>query len=318
MKKIIGDTPLIKIKYEYNNQIKEIYTKLEYYNLTGSIKDRMASFIIENAYKDKLIKKGQAIVEATSGNTGISLSAIGAYYNNPVYIFMPDWVSGERKKIMEMYGANVILISREDGGFKRCIEEADVLASKIDGFRVNQFSNINNLLAHFQTTGKEIVDKLKKVDGFVSGIGTGGTLMGILRRLKEINNNLIVCAVEPRELPILKDETSIGSHKIDGIGDDFIPELVDKNKIDIIYDISDKDAINMSRLLASKLGLGVGISSGCNFLGSVLLNEEIDGNIVTVFADDNKKYLSTDLSKAIDQNKDLLSNKIKLISYEIV
>ena len=318
MKKIIGDTPLIKIKYEYNNQIKEIYTKLEYYNLTGSIKDRMASFIIENAYKDKLIKKGQAIVEATSGNTGISLSAIGAYYNNPVYIFMPDWVSSERKKIMEMYGANVILISREDGGFKRCIEEADVLASKIDGFRVNQFSNINNLLAHFQTTGKEIIDKLRKVDGFVSGIGTGGTLMGISRRLKEINNNLIVCAVEPRELPILKDETSIGSHKIDGIGDDFIPELVDKDKIDIIYDISDKDAINMSRLLASKLGLGVGISSGCNFLGSVLLNEEIDGNIVTIFADDNKKYLSTDLSKAIDQNKDLLSNKIKLISYEIV
>ena len=318
MKKIIGDTPVIKIKYEYNNQIKEIYTKLEYYNLTGSIKDRMASFIIENAYKDKLIKKGQAIVEATSGNTGISLSAIGAYYNNPVYIFMPDWVSSERKKIMEMYGANVILISREDGGFKRCIEEADVLASKIDGFRVNQFSNINNLLAHFQTTGKEIIDKLRKVDGFVSGIGTGGTLMGISRRLKEINNNLIVCAVEPRELPILKDETSIGSHKIDGIGDDFIPELVDKDKIDIIYDISDKDAINMSRLLASKLGLGVGISSGCNFLGSVLLNEEIDGNIVTIFADDNKKYLSTDLSKAIDQNKDLLSNKIKLISYEIV
>ena len=231
---------------------------------------------------------------------------------------MPDWVSSERKKIMEMYGATVTLISKEEGGFKRCIEEANLLASKINGFRVSQFSNPNNLLAHFQTTGAEIINKLKKIDGFVSGIGTGGTLMGTASKIKEVNNNLVVCAVEPKELPILKDENSIGSHKIDGIGDDFIPELVDRDKIDIIYDISDEDAINMSRLLSSKLGLGVGISSGCNFLGSILLNEELDGNIVTVFPDDNKKYLSTDLSKGINKDEKLISNKIKLISYEIV
>ena len=318
MNNLIGNTPLIKIKYEYNNKIKEIYTKLEYYNLTGSIKDRMADFIIKEAYKNKLLVEGQAIIEATSGNTGISLASIGTLYHNPVYIFMPDWVSSERKKIMEMYGAIVTLISKEEGGFKRCIEEADLLADKVNGFRVNQFSNPNNLLAHFQTTGVEIINKLKGVDGFVSGIGTGGTLIGTTDKLKEVNSNLVVCAVEPKELPILKDENSIGSHKIDGIGDDFIPELVDRDKIDIIYDISDEDAINMSRLLSSKLGLGVGISSGCNFLGSVLLNEEIDGNIVTVFPDDNKKYLSTDLSKKINKEGKLISNKIKLISYEIV
>ena len=318
MNSLIGNTPLIKIKYEYNNKIKDIYTKLEYYNLTGSIKDRMADFIIKEAYKNKLLVKGQAIIEATSGNTGISLASIGAFYHNPVYIFMPDWVSSERKKIMEMYGATVTLISKEEGGFKRCIEEANLLASKINGFRVNQFSNPNNLLAHFQTTGAEITNKLKKVDGFVSGIGTGGTLMGTASKIKEVNNNLVVCAVEPKELPILKDKNSIGSHKIDGIGDDFIPELVNRDKIDVIYDISDEDAINMSRLLSSKLGLGVGISSGCNFLGSVLLNEELDGNIVTVFPDDNKKYLSTDLSKGINKDEKLISNKIKLISYEIV
>lgn len=309
---------MIKIKYEYNNKIKEIYTKLEYYNLTGSIKDRMVEFIIKSAYQNHLLAEGQAIIEATSGNTGISLASIGAFYHNPVYIFMPDWVSSERKKIMEMYGATVVLISKEEGGFKKCIEEADLLASKINGFRVNQFSNHNNLLAHFQTTGAEIVNKLNRVDGFVSGIGTGGTLMGIASKIKETNNDLVVCAVEPKELPILKDENSVGSHKIDGIGDDFIPELVDRGKIDIIYDISDEDAINMSRLLSSKLGLGVGISSGCNFLGSVLLNEEIDGNVVTVFPDDNKKYLSTDLSKTINKDEKLISNKIKLISYEIV
>ncbi len=318
MKSLIGDTPLIKIRYEYNNKIQDIYTKLEYYNLTGSIKDRMADFIVKEAYKNKLLVKGQAIIEATSGNTGISLASIGTFYKNPVYIFMPNWVSSERKKIMEMYGATVTLISKEEGGFKRCIEEADLLASKINGFRVNQFSNPNNLLAHFQTTGVEVIDRLKKVDGFVSGIGTGGTLMGTASKIKEVNNNLVVCAVEPKELPILKDENSIGSHKIDGIGDDFIPELVDRDKIDVIYDISDEDAVNMSRLLSSKLGLGVGISSGCNFLGSVLLHEEIDGNIVTVFPDDNKKYLSTDLSKQINKDEKLISNKIKLISYEIV
>lgn len=318
MENLIGNTPLIKIKYEYGNRIKEIFTKLEYYNLTGSIKDRMAEFIIKDAYRNHLLVEGQAIIEATSGNTGISLASIGAFYHNPVYIFMPDWVSSERKKIMEMYGATVTLISKEEGGFKRCIEEADLLASKINGFRVNQFSNPNNLLAHFQTTGAEIINKLKKVDGVVSGIGTGGTLMGTASKIKEINSNLVVCAVEPQELPILNDENSIGSHKIDGIGDDFIPELVDRDKIDVVYDISDEDAINMSRLLSSKLGLGVGISSGCNFLGSVLLNEELDGNIVTVFPDDNKKYLSTDLSKEINKDEKLISNKIKLISYEIV
>lgn len=318
MNNLIGNTPLIKIKYEYNNKISEVYVKLEYYNLTGSIKDRMAKFIIKNAYQNNQLKENQAIIEATSGNTGISLSALGSYYHNPVYIFMPNWVSVERKKIMEMYGAKVILISKEEGGFKRCIEEADNLSKKIKGFRVNQFSNVDNVLAHYLTTGKEIVDKLDKVTGFVSGIGTGGTLVGISNRLKETNHNLIVCAVEPLELPILKDETSKGIHKIDGIGDDFVPDLVHKENIDIIYDISDEDAINMSRLLSLKLGLGVGISSGCNFLGSILLNDELGGKIVTIFPDDNKKYLSTDLSKKINYSSNLISNKIKLISYEIV
>lgn len=318
MDKLIGNTPLIKISYKYNNEIKEIYTKLEYYNLTGSIKDRMAYYIIKKAYNDGTLKKDMPIIEATSGNTGISFSAIGAYFGNPVYIFMPDWVSSERKSIMEMLGATVTLVSKEEGGFKKCIELADELSKKINGFRPNQFDNLDNIEAHYLTTGKEIVHKLNKINGFVSGIGTGGTLMGISKRLKETNPNMITCALEPDDMPLLSSGKIFGSHKIDGIGDDFIPSIVEQNKIDVVVAINDDDAVNMARKLGKKLGLGVGISSGANLLGAIILNEQIGSNIVTVFPDCNKKYLSTDLSKDIDLNKDFISNKIELISYEVI
>lgn len=318
MDKLIGNTPMIKINYKYKDEIKYIYTKLEYYNLTGSIKDRMAYYIINKAYKTANLKKGMPIIEATSGNTGISFSAIGAYFGNPVYIFMPDWVSCERKSIMEMFGANVTLVSKEQGGFSKCIELADNLSKSINGFRPNQFDNLDNIEAHYLTTGKEIVEKLDKINGFVSGIGTGGTLMGISKRLKENNSNMITCALEPDDMPLLSSGKIFGSHKIDGIGDDFIPSIVDKNKIDTVIAVNDDDAVNMSRMLGKKLGIGVGISSGANFLGSILLNEKIGGNIVTVFPDCNKKYLSTDLSKEMDLNKAFISNKIELISYEVI
>lgn len=318
MDNLIGNTPLIKIKYKYNKEIKEIYTKLEYYNLTGSIKDRMAYFIISNGYESGKLKKGMPIIEATSGNTGIAFSAIGAHYSNPVYIFMPDWVSSERKSIMEMFGAHVTLVSKEQGGFTKCIELADELSKKINGFRPNQFDNLDNIDAHYLTTGKEIVEKMDNINGFVSGIGTGGTLMGISKRLKETNPNMITCALEPDDMPLLSSGKIFGSHKIDGIGDDFIPSIVDQNKIDTVITVNDDDAINMSRMLGKQLGLGVGISSGANLLGAILLNDKIGGNIVTVFPDCNKKYLSTDLSKEIDLSKDFISNKIELISYEVI
>lgn len=318
MDEIIGSTPFIKIKYKYNGNIREVFIKLEYYNLTGSIKDRMAYYIIKGAYDMGKLKEGQTIIEATSGNTGISFAALGNLCHNPVVIFMPDWVSSERKKIMEMFGVKVRLVSKKDGGFKKCIELADKLSKDIDGFRPNQFNNPDNVKAHYLTTGTEIVNALDCIGGFVSGIGTGGTLMGISKKLKEKNPNLVVCAIEPDKMPLLTMGKAIENHKIDGIGDDFVPELVDKNLIDKVIDINDDDAINMSRLLSQKLGLGVGISSGANFLGSVLLNEEVAGNIVSVFPDDNKKYLTTDLAFDIDKNPNFLSNKIELISYEII
>ena len=317
MKEIIGNTPMIKIKYQYKGEKKEIYTKLEYYNVTGSIKDRMASYILNCAKQNKTLIDHMPIVEATSGNTGISLSALGAYMKHPVYIFMPDWVSKERIKIMEMFGAKVQLFSKEEGGFKRCIQEAENLSKKLNGFLVNQFENSNNLLAHYYTTAQEILDQLSSVSAFVSGIGTGGTLMGVSKKLKEKNQETIICAIEPDTMAILS-KGKIDSHKIEGIGDDFIPELVDSNKIDKIILVNDMDAINMARMIAKQLGLGVGISSGANLIGAILLKEEVEGNVVTVFPDDHKKYISTELSESKDDNINMLSNQIELLGYEVV
>lgn len=319
LNKTIGNTPMIKIKYEYNKEIKYIYAKLEYYNLTGSIKDRVAYYIINNAKKRNELKDGQPIIEATSGNTGIAIAALGALYNHPTHIFMPDNVSIERVKIMKSYGANVYLIPKNDGGFIKSLEEANKLAKKINGYLANQFANEDNFAAHYETTGQEILNEIKEpLSGFVSGVGTGGTLMGIGTRLKEKYPNLLITAIEPHLMPLLSGGKILSEHKIEGIGDDFIPALIDQNKIDKIIPINDDDAVNMARLLAKTLGLGVGISSGANFIGSVLLNQSVDNSVVTIFADDNKKYLSTDLSKDIDLNKEFISNNIKLISYEVI
>lgn len=190
----------------------------------------------------------------------------------------------------------------------------------ITGYLLNQFENEDNPAAHYETTGKEIVDKLSPLDigGFISGVGTGGTLMGIAKRLKEDNDTIKIVALEPSMMPMLSKNEILGDHKIEGIGDEFVPKIIDKTKIDEIILVDDNDAINMARLLANKLGLGVGISSGANFLGAVLLNEKLVKPVVTIFVDDNKKYLSTDLSKKETAGKELISNKVKLLNYEFV
>lgn len=315
----IGNTPLIKIRYKYNGKEDYIYTKLESYNITGSIKDRVAYYMIQKAYEEGKLKKGQEIVEATSGNTGIALAAMGVFFGNPVRIFMPDWVSKERLDLMKMYNAEVTLISKEEGGFKKAIEEAKIYAKEYNAFLSNQFENDNNVLAHYETTGKELLEKLNNnIGGFVSGIGTGGTLMGVAKRLKEFDKNIKIYALEPDQMPLLSQNKIIENHKIEGIGDDFIPKIVDRELIDKIILINDEDAINMSRKIAKELGIGVGISSGANMIASILAKEKNEKKIVTVFPDDNKKYLSTDLNKPIDNNKDFISNKIELLDYEFI
>ena len=273
IKNTIGNTPMIKFEYENEGIKNVIYIKLEYYNLTGSIKDRVAYYIINKAKINGTLKENMPIIEATSGNTGISLSALGSYYKHPVYIYMPDWASKERINIMKNYGANVILISKEQGGFIKCVEEEKRLSKEINGFLVNQFANEDNILAHYNSTGQEIIEQLpEEVYGFVSGVGTGGTLIGIGKRLKEKYKDAKVIAIEPDKMPLLSNGKIIGQHKIEGIGDDFVPEIINRNKeiIDDIILVNDDDAVNMARRLSRELGLGVGISSGANLIGCIL------------------------------------------------
>ena len=227
IKRFIGNTPIIKIKIKYKDKIVNVFSKLEYYNYSGSIKDRLAYYIINESYKNGSLKEGMPIVEATSGNTGIAFAAIGSYYKHPVHIFMPDWVSKERINIMKMYGATVYLVSKEDGGFKEAIRRADELAKVIGGFRPDQFNNTMNIDAHYSSTGLEIINSVDNISGFVSGIGTGGTLIGIGKRIKDIFPDARIIALEPKQLPILSKGISTGSHRIEGIGDDFIPNIVD-------------------------------------------------------------------------------------------
>ena len=315
--KLIGNTPMIKIDYEYEGKLGSIYTKLEYYNYSGSIKDRIALYIIEKERENGNLKEGQPIVEVTSGNTGIAFSAIGALYGHDVHIFMPDWTSLERRKIIEMYGAHVHLVSREEGGFKKALELADEFAEKNGAFKPLQFDNELNPEAQYNTTGQEILDAVPDVNAFVSGIGTGGTLIGIGRRLKDNNPDSKIFALEPSTLSILKMGMEEGSHMIEGIGDDFIPGIVDEDMIDDIVLIHDCDAINMSKRIAKEFGLGIGISSGANFLASVIMDSD-DLKIATVFPDDNKKYITTKLSEEVDDNPELISNNIKLLGFEVI
>ena len=313
LKKLIGNTPMVKIDYKFKDRLGSVYAKLEYYNYTGSIKDRLAFYIIKKAKDNGLLKEGQPIVEATSGNTGISLAAVGAFYGHPVHIFMPEWASKERVEIMKLYGANVYLVSK-DVGFKGAIVQSKELAKKIGGFLTEQFDNELNVRMHYEWTALEIKKQLSEVDAFVSGVGTGGTLIGNALGLKEKFKDIKIIAMEPEKMPLLSNGKIIGNHKIEGIGDDFIPGLYDKNLIDQIILINDDDAINMTKMLAEKLGLGVGISSGANFLASVLSGY---GKVATIFADDFKKYLSTDLVKTFAQEK-FISNEVELLGMEII
>lgn len=322
MNNMIGNTPLLTIKYKYKGQERTLYAKAEFYNLTGSIKDRMAKHIIEESYKDGTLRRGMPIVEATSGNTGISFSALGALYEHPVHIFMPEWMTDERKHMIRKYGATLHEVTREQGGFEGSVQLADQFAKEINGFRPQQFMNPYNEDAHFQTTGLEICTQLDKLGvrphAFVCGVGTGGTIMGVGKRLHRRYPDVKLCPVEPVKAPAMSEGLCGGEHRIQGIGDGFIPDLVQLDRLDDVLVVHDGDAVLMAQLLAKKLGLGVGISSGANFIASVMAQELYgpDSNIVTVFSDDSKKYLSSDLTKIEPVQKDYLSPHIELLNMD--
>ncbi len=290
------------VDYTWKSEVRTIYVKCEHLNFTGSIKDRMALNILREAYASGALQEGDTIAEATSGNTGIAFAALGRAMGHPVTIFMPDWMSQERVKLMDSFGASIQPVTRAEGGFVGSIKHCEALcAAQKHVFLPHQFSNAANSRAHFQGTGPELLKQLRSIevslDAFVAGVGTGGTVMGTGSFLKGKDPQVKVYAVEPAESPTLSTGHKIGSHRIQGISDDFIPALIDFSLLDGVIDISDGDSIVMAQKLAAELGLGVGISSGCNFLAAITLQNRLGGQaaVATVFCDDNKKYLSTAL-----------------------
>lgn len=322
---VIGHTPMIEILYEYRGKPGVVYAKCEHYNLTGSIKDRMALHILETAYGSGLIEPGQTIVEATSGNTGISFSAIGKALGHPVSIIMPDWLSKERVDIIKSLGAEVILVNKEEGGFSGSIRLAESLAEKSPHIYLpRQFENACNAAAHAKTTGPEIWNQLASISvrpgAFIAGVGTGGTVMGLQHYFNTVDPTVRVFPLEPAESPTLSTGFKTGSHRIQGISDEFIPSIVQLSELDSVIAVSDGDAILMAQQLATQLGLAVGISSGANLLGAIKVQtaEKIRGAVVTVFPDSNKKYLSTDLVKQEPVRDHYLTPQIRLIDYNPV
>ena len=318
--RLVGNTPLISIHFRYQGTHRIIFAKSEYLNLTGSIKDRMAVRILEKAYAEGKIAPGHTIAEATSGNTGISFAAIGRMLGHPVKIFMPDWMSQERVHLIRSYGAEVVSVSQGDGGFLGSIRMCEEFAaSRDDVFLPRQFSNPANTEAHEETTGPEIWSQLlsvgKRPQAFVAGVGTGGTVMGVGKYLRARDASIHVHAVEPAESPTLTTGCKVGSHRIQGISDEFIPEIVQLRDLNEVISISDGDAILMAQRLATTLGLAVGISSGCNFLAAVKAQGKIapESCVVTVFCDDNKKYLSTALMNEETPKPGYLSPQIELL-----
>ncbi len=319
---LVGNTPLLEISYRYKGKCRKIYVKCEHYNLTGSIKDRMALYILQKACEEGLIEPGDTIVEASSGNTGIAFSAIGKALGHPVKIIMPDWLSRERKDIIRSLGADIILISREQGGFVESIRLSEEMAANDAGiFLPRQFENRYNGEAHEKTTAKEIWMQLQSIekmpDAFVAGVGTGGTIMGVGHYLKRRNPGVKIHPLEPEESPTLSTGYKTGSHRIQGISDEFIPAIVKLEELDEVVKASDGDSIIMAQQLSRSLGLAVGISSGANFIGAVKLQEKMgDGSVVvTVFSDSNKKYLSTDLMREEPLKESYYSAHVELLDY---
>lgn len=323
VKHMIGNTPLLAVHFTFRGAPRVIYAKAENVNLTGSIKDRMAFYILKKAYQDEQIQPGDTIVEATSGNTGISIAAIGRALGHPVVIYMPDWMSQERVALIRSLGATIVPVSRSQGGFLGSIQMTEEFAKEKPGvFLPCQFSNVANVEAHENTTGPELWWQLRsnsvEPDAFVAGVGTGGTIMGVGRFLRQQRPEIRLHPLEPAESPTLSTGHKIGHHRIQGISDEFIPSIVELDQLDKVVSVHDGDAILMAQKLAASLGLAVGISSGANFIGALKVQDELgaDAVVTTVFPDDSKKYLSTDLLRNEPVRDGYLTPEVELTRYQ--
>ncbi len=292
----VGRTPLVRLNNMVDEDSAEILVKVEFFNPSSSVKDRASLYMIEGAEKEGLLKKGGTIIEPTSGNTGIGLAMIGAAKGYKVILVMPDTMSIERRKLMEAYGAQIILT---DGakGMAGSVELAKKLAKENNYFMPNQFGNEYNLLAHYETTAIEILEDTDGIlDAFVAGVGTGGTISGTGKRLKEHNKDILLVAVQPSKSPVLTGGSPSG-HKIQGIGANFIPEIYSKELVDEVLSIDEEAAYSYARRIAKEEGILCGISSGANVAAASIIAKRLGKGkrVVTVLPDTGERYLSTDL-----------------------
>jgi cysteine synthase A len=320
---LVGRTPLLEIRYRRDGSSRRVFAKYEVMNMTGSVKDRMALHILRRARERGELRDGAVICEATSGNTGISFAAIGRALGHRVCIYMPDWMSLERVHLMRNLGAEVIPVSKAQGGFLGAIAlTREFQAEHGNVFLPRQFDNSDNVEAHEQFTGPEIEAQLGhfgvEADAFIAGVGTGGTVMGVGRYLRRNGRAVRVYPLEPANSPTLRTGKKVGAHRIQGISDEFIPSIVNLAELDPVVDVWDGDAILMAQALGHQLGLGVGISAGANIVGAIKLADELgpEATIVTVICDSNKKYLSTSLQHAEPPREGYITPQVQLESFQ--
>ncbi|MBF6978705.1 cysteine synthase A [Aerococcaceae bacterium zg-BR22] len=293
----IGNTPLVKLNFNETDSA-DIYVKVESFNPSGSVKDRATYYILQDLLSKGVLEPGGTIVEATSGNTGIALSMMGAALGIKVVLVMPETMTVERRNLMAAFGAEIILTPGAEG-MAGATSKAESLSKEFDAPIFGQFTNPANIKAHIETTAKEIITDLGHVDGFVAGVGTGGTVSGTAQGLKANNTGTVVWAVEPEESALISKGNS-GSHKIQGIGANFIPDNYDASVIDEVVTVSSEDALAMTRRLANEFGILAGISAGANVTAALRLAKSLGSGkkVVTVLPDTGERYLSVGIFNA--------------------
>ncbi len=292
---LVGDTPLVRLNKVVGKDSAIVYAKLEYFNSCSSVKDRIALNMVEDAEKKGKLKPGATIIEPTSGNTGIGLALVAAVKGYKLILTMPESMSIERRKVLKALGADIVLTDKALG-MKGTIDKANELAEKHNYFQPNQFENPANPETHRKTTAKEILENFDRIDAFVAGVGTGGTITGVGEVLKEKINDVRIVAVEPKDSAVLSGGKP-GAHKIQGIGAGFIPKVLNKDIIDEIITVSNEDAFQTARDLARKEGIFCGISSGANVFAAIKVAKELGKGktVVVILPDTGERYLSTEL-----------------------